>query len=260
MGQVGRPRRPWAREWGQTPAPRAASGCRLALPRSSRASGVSGPELHRPLHAAKPRPHLDAEGGGAGGEPMERGGAQRRWPMGVWEGWAGAPRNQCERAGRGRAGGLRANGRRTGTLRGAGGGRLPRRRVRGRSQLEFGSRRPAGARGSRAESRSLPSPAAAPREAQEPGRAWGPHLRPPRGGTPASPASAAIGGSGRGCLLPARWARSAEVSPGAGAFPWQRGAESAYGRPWEPGRRPAGGAVPSAPGDWGGGAGSPASG
>lgn len=101
--------------------------------------------------------------------------------MGVCEGWAGAPRNQCERAGRGRAGGLRANGRRTGTLRGAGGGRLPRLRVRGRSQLEFGSRRPAGARVSRAESRSLPSPAAAPREAQEPGRAWGPHLRPPRG-------------------------------------------------------------------------------
>lgn len=48
---------------------------RDALPRSSQASGVSGPRLPQPLGAAKPRPHLGTAGGGAGGEPMGRGGA-----------------------------------------------------------------------------------------------------------------------------------------------------------------------------------------
>lgn len=39
----------------------------------TRSPGRSGPRLHPPLVAAKPRPHLGASGGGAGEKPMGRG-------------------------------------------------------------------------------------------------------------------------------------------------------------------------------------------
>lgn len=186
---------------------------------------------------------------------MGRGGAQRRWPMGVCEGWAGAPRSQCERAGRGWANGLRANGWRTGTL--------PRRRRRqvaaapGAGQESVRVRVP--------EAGGRPGEPRGVREPPEPGgnSERGSGAGPRVGATPAPaprpgrrPLQRALrsAGVGGGCLLPAPWVRRAGVSPrgrvrshGSGVQSWRAGAPGYWGR------RPAGGAVSSAPGDWGAG-------
>lgn len=236
-------------------------GCRHALPRSSRALAVSGPGLHRPLRAAKPRPHLGAEGG-AGRAGSQWGEAEHK-ESGQWacvRGWAGAPRSQWERAGRGRAAGRRANGWRTGTL--------PRRRRRqvaaapGAGQESVGVRvpeaggRPGEPRGTReppeAGGRSERGSGAGPLVGATPAPAPRQGRRPPQRAL----RSAGVGG---GCLLPARWVRTAEVRPRAGCVPMAAGCRVGGRAPLGAGDgAPREGQCP--PRQVTGGAGSPASG
>lgn len=133
--QNGRLPRKWAREWGQTPAPRAAGWD--ALPRGSRASGGSGPGVRAGVdpdstrHSEPPSPAHTWAPPGAGRAGSQWGGegrAHKKWPMNVGAGGRGAPRNQWRRIGLGaRAAGQWSGG--PGRSRCAAAGRLRPRRA-----------------------------------------------------------------------------------------------------------------------------------